>query len=101
MNPDDVKPVNGFYPSEIAEKIKNYMFIMIFIVAGCSAIGTIFTFPYKEDIHDVDTERAFIAAENATEEEEVENPYGNSLKNALLSRQFIILYIFSMCSLCK
>jgi hypothetical protein len=76
--------------------------MMIFIVGGLSFTGTFLTFPYKEEIHSIDTEHALITESRINSDQlEEEKPYGNSLKRALLSRQFIVLFIFAICSLCK
>lgn len=78
---------------------------MIFIVSGVSILGTLLTFEYKHVV--VDSEKALIKSEEETpiqeiaKEEEEANPYDNSLKKAIFSKQFIVLFIFAMLSICN
>lgn len=72
INPEGKAPVNDYFEEDIAKKTKDFIFIMIFIIAGLGVISNCLVFPYPEEesklaVSTYDNESAYIQKERIKE----------------------------------
>ena len=100
INPEHIKPINGIYDSSIAERMKNYSFIMVIVFSCCGLLSQILMFPLdniestdKEDLKDKETKPKYYnnygnTNINKTKDYEDMNTNDDNIENIKLNQPF-------------
>ena len=116
INPNRKKAINGIYPKEIADNVKNYIKIISIILAAFDLIGYILTFDYdkirenkEEDLKELSQndrkslEPIDVNSSNETTDQNLEKIIiaDITLKDAFFSLTNFKLLAFCFCGFCK
>lgn len=52
INPNNIKIENGFYPKEVYQNVKEYIFFCLILFTCFGIVGSLLTFPFKEEVRD-------------------------------------------------
>lgn len=106
INPDKIEPIDGIYPENVANRLKNYLYflIILFVILGFLAI----LLTYKYEIEPNSTDDIFSrSASLELNEKELLTTYDyqeNHLRilcEGLFSEKNFFLFLFCFCSPCK
>ena len=108
INPEKKEPEGDFYPDDIANNLKTYLYFLIILFLILGSIGVVLSFNYeKEDTHSENNINKTISTEMNEKEhlilDEHENKNNNCrfLCEALLSEKNFFLLLFCFCTPCK
>ena len=108
INPSKIEPEGGFYPENIANNLKTYLYFLIILFLILGSIGVVLSFNYeKDEIHSEKNINKSLSTEMNEKEpliiEAQENNKNNCdfLCEALLSEKNFFLLLFCFCTPCK
>lgn len=92
INPEGKQPADEYFDKEIALRTKDFIFIMIFIIAGLGVLGNCLVFHYTEE----DKQIAVSLIEN-------EIPYVQKerVKEVIRAKPFYLLGLMGVGNVCK
>lgn len=98
---------NGYYPEEVANHLKTYLYILTGIYVFLGVMAFFFAFEYKEEVQENDEK----LIEEKKQKEETENKTGEvkekksitwkELFQLLKTKKYLMLLSFCVCGLCK
>ena len=97
----------GYYPKEVANHLKTYLYILTGIYAFLGVLAFFFAFEYKEEVQEndeklIEEEKQKEGTETTTKEvKEKKNITWKELFQLLKTKKYLMLLSFCICGLCK